>query len=100
MISLFVNPEGHFPLNHLDDIKTTNANPMISFCVIPEGLAGRTRTSARPIPLHRMDSVDAVVYGGYTLRRTGSNYECKYVSRGLHCTFIFILQFFSLLYKY
>lgn len=49
----------------------------ILFHHISGGVAGRTRTSARPKPLNRMDSVDAVVYGGYTLKRKGSAYECK-----------------------
>lgn len=37
---------------------------------------GKTRASNRPKPLHRMDSVDSVVYGGFTLKRAGSNYAC------------------------
>lgn len=41
-----------------------------------EGVAGRTRTWARPKPLNRMDSVDSVAVGGFILKRTGSNYEC------------------------
>lgn len=42
--------------------------------------AGRTRSSTRPKPLHHMDSVDSVEVGGFTLKRTGSNYECTCAS--------------------
>lgn len=41
---------------------------------------GRTRSSNRPKPLHKMDSVDSVDIGGFTLKRTGSNYECTCAS--------------------
>ncbi|WAR12909.1 DNLI-like protein [Mya arenaria] len=41
-----------------------------------EGVAGRTRTAARPKPLHHMDSIDSVLSGGMTLKRTGSVYAC------------------------
>lgn len=45
-----------------------------------EGIAGRTRAWARPKPLNHMDSVDSVDLGGFTLKRTGSNYECTCTS--------------------
>lgn len=42
----------------------------------PEGIAGRTRTLARPKPLHHMDSVESVDVAGFKLKRSGSCYEC------------------------
>ncbi|KAL4235331.1 hypothetical protein ACF0H5_006966 [Mactra antiquata] len=41
-----------------------------------EGTAGRTRASARPKPLNRLDSLVSVDVGGFKLKRTGSVYEC------------------------
>jgi len=43
------------------------------------GVAGRTRGSARPHPLNKLDSVETVLNQGVLLKRTGSIYECKWV---------------------